>query len=164
MQSRAIIEQEPISLETIHDLVGSAMNIPSVALGQPTQFVVLNEIDALSKASEIVPLHPLTTRALAAIIVCGDIEKAEIKDKWVLDCETASQQILLTAHAKGFGAHISPIYPDSDRMYNMTVLLDLPKNIVAHSYVAMGYPAKIARFNEVFDNDRVHYNSWTQNR
>ena len=39
------IEQGPISVDTIYDLIGSALNIPSVAMGQPTQFVVLNEVD-----------------------------------------------------------------------------------------------------------------------
>jgi nitroreductase len=164
MQSNPQIEQGPISVDTIYDLVGAAMNIPSVAMGQPAQFVVLNEIEALSRAAEIVPLPPFTMQALAAIIVCGDINKAQLKDKWMLDCEAASQALLMAAHANGLGAYVSPIYPDRDRIDGMTVLLDLPENVVAHSYVAMGYPAKIPSARDAFSNERVHYNMWVRKK
>jgi len=164
MQSDPKIEQGPISVDTIYDMVGAAMNIPSVAMGQPTQFVVLNEIEALSRASEVVPLPPFTMQALAAIIVCGDINKAQVKDKWMFDCEAASQQLMLAAHANGLAAYISSIYPDRDRMDGMTVLLDLPENVIAHSYVAMGYPARVPSARDAFSNERVHYNSWVRKK
>ena len=160
MENMTEISQGLISAETIYDMVGEAMSIPSVASGQPTQFVVLNEIASLSKASEIVSHHPLTKQALAAIIVCGDMNGAVDKEKWMYDCEAASQRILLAAHANGLGAHISTIFPDRERIQGMTVLLDLPDNIIAHSYVAMGSPAKITGSSAAFSNERVHYNCW----
>jgi nitroreductase len=164
MQADPKIEQGPISIDTLYDILGAAMNMPSAAIGQSTQFVVLNEIDALSRASEVVPVPPFTMQALAAIIVCGDINKAQIKDEWMLDCEVASQQVLLATHANGLGAYISPIYPDRDRVDGMTVLLDLPENVIAHSYVAMGYPARVPDAREAFSNERVHYNSWVRKK
>ena len=162
MESSVEMEQGPISAETICDLVVEAINIPTVSKGRPTQFVVLNEIESLSKASEIVPHHPLTVQALAAIVVCGDLNLAEMKDKWMLDCEAASQQILVSAHANGLAAHISNIFPDRDRIYGMTTLLDLPDNIIAHSYVAMGSPASAPGSCESVNNERIHFNSWVK--
>jgi hypothetical protein len=162
MESNVDMGQGPISAETICNLVGDAINIPSISKGQPTQFIVLNEIESLSKASEIVPHHPLTVQALAAIIVCGDLNKAELKDKWMFDCEAASQQILVSAHASGLAAHISTIFPDRDRIYGMTTLLDLPDNIIAHSYVAMGSPASVPSDCESTTIERIHFNSWVK--
>jgi hypothetical protein len=162
MESNVDMGQGPISAETICNLVGDAINIPSISKGQPTQFIVLNEIESLSKASEIVPHHPLTVQALAAIIVCGDLNKAELKDKWMFDCEAASQQILVSAHASGLAAHISTIFPDRDRMNGMTTLLDLPDNIIAHSYVAMGSPASVPSDCESTTIERIHFNSWVK--
>ena len=160
MQMDEEIEQGEILVETIYDMVGAAMNVPSVAMGQPTQFIVLNDIEALSRASEIVPVSHFTTQALAAIIVCGDLSRAQIKNKWMLDCEAAAHQLLQTAHAKGLGAYMSPIYPDRERMGKMTELLSLPEDIVAHSYVAMGYPVRVPSARDAMSNERVHYNSW----
>jgi len=160
MQNEEKIEQNSISAETIHEMVGTALKIPSVAKGQPTQFVVLNDIEALSRAAEVVPLSPHTMHALAAIIVCGDLNKAEDKDKWMLDCEAASQQLLQTAYTKGLGAYKSSIYPDRDRIYGMTVMLGLPDHIIAHSYVSLGYPVKFSSSDDSYSNERVHYNSW----
>jgi hypothetical protein len=162
MESNVDMGQGPISAETICNLVGDAIKIPSISKGQPTQFIVLNEIESLSKASEIVPRHPLTVQALAAIIVCGDLNKAELKDKWMFDCEAASQQILVSAHASGLAAHISTIFPDRDRIYGMTTLLDLPDNIIAHSYVAMGSPASVPSDCESTTIERIHFNSWVK--
>lgn len=164
MQSAPKIEQGPISVDTIYDMVGAAMNIPSVSIGQPTQFVVLNEVEALSRASEVVPVPPFTMQALAAIIVCGDISKAQKKDMWMIDCEAAAQQLVLAAHSHGLGAYISSIYPERDRMDGMLVLLDLPENVVAHSYVAMGYPARVPSAKDAFSNERVHYNGWVRKK
>jgi nitroreductase len=164
MQATPNIEQGPISVETIYDMLGAAMNIPSVAVGQPTQFVVLNEIEALSRASEIVPDPPFSMHALAAIVVCGDLNKVQDKDKWMLDCEAASQQLLMAAYSKGLCAYVASLYPDRDCIDSMTVLLDLPENVIAHSYIALGYPAKIPKAKDSFTNDRVHYNSWVRKK
>jgi hypothetical protein len=49
MQSDVKIEQHSISAETICEMVETAMKIACVAKGQPTQFVSLNEIEALSR-------------------------------------------------------------------------------------------------------------------
>jgi len=164
MQNLPNIKQGPISVDALYEMVGAAMNIPSVAMGQPTQFVVLNEIEALSEASEIIPVPPFTMQALAAFVVCGDVSKAVIKDKWMIDCEAASQQLLLAAHANGLGAYISAIYPERDRIDGMGALLDLPENVVAHSYVSLGYPAKVPSAREAFSNERVHYNIWVRRK
>jgi nitroreductase len=164
MQEIPDIKQGPISVDAIYEIVGSAMNIPSVAKGQTTQFVVLNQIETLSSASEIVPVPPFTMQALAAIVVCGDTDKAHDKDKWMLDCEAASQQILITAHANGLGSYISAIYPHEDRIDGITNLLDLPHSVVAHTYVSIGYPAKVPSARDAFSNDRVHYNGWVRRK
>lgn len=164
MQNLPNIEQGPISVNSLYEMVGSAMNLPSVAMGQSTQFVVLNAIDALSRASEVIPVPPFTMQALAAIIVCGDLHMARLKDKWMFDCEAASQQLLLAAHANGLGAYISAIYPERDRMDGVNSLLDLPEHVVAHSYVSLGYPARVPSAREAFSNERVHYNMWVRKK
>jgi nitroreductase len=158
------IKQGPVSVESIYEIVGSAMNIPTVAKGQPTQFVVLNQIDALSDAAQVVRVPPFVTQALAAIVVCGDTEKAHDKDRWMEDCEAASQQILVTAHANGISSFISPIYPHQERIDGISKLLDLPHSVVAHSYVSIGYPAKVPGARDAFSNERVHYNSWVRRK
>ena len=164
MQNIPNIEQGPISVDALYEIMGSAMSIPSVAMGQPTLFVVLNQVETLSKASEIVPVPPFTFQALAAIVVCSDLDKAQIKDKWMLDCEAAAQQILLTAHGNGLGSYISAIFPHDNRVKGMAELLDLPSNIVAHSYVSLGYPAEVPKARDAFSNERVHYNGWVRRK
>jgi hypothetical protein len=87
---------------------------------------------------------------------------AEDKDKWMLDCEAASQQLLQAVYSNGLGAHKSPIYPDRDRIYGMTDMLGLPDHIKAHSYVSLVYPVKDTDKDEPFSNERVLCNSWVR--
>ena len=61
-------------------------------------------------------------------------------------------------------AYISAIYPDRDRIDGITVLMDLPENVIPYSYVALGYPAKVPGAREAFSNERVHYNSWVRKK
>ncbi|MEN8232268.1 MAG: hypothetical protein ABFR35_06260 [Thermodesulfobacteriota bacterium] len=164
METIPDIEQGPITVDALHEMMEAAINIPSVAMELPVQFIVLNDIETLSKVSDIITAHPFAKQALSAITVCGDLGKAQLKDKLMLDCEAAAQQILLTAHANGIGAYISPIYPDNASVEGITELLDLPENIVAHSYVSLSYPAKVPDTREVPGNERVHYNSWVRKK
>ena len=164
LQTIPDIKQGPISVDSLYEMVGSAMNIPSAAMGQPTQFVVLNDIEILSRVAGIVQVPAFTMQALAAIIVCGDVNMAQVKDKWTVDCEAAAQQLLFAAHANGLGAYISSLYPDRDRIDGITVLFNLPENIVAHSYVSLGYPAKVPSARDSFRNERVHYNGWVRRK
>ena len=99
MQEIPDIKQGQISVEAIYEILGSALNAPSVAKGQPTNFVVLSKIDTLSRAADVVRVPPFVTQALAAIVVCCDLDKAHEKNKWMEDCEAASQQILNVAHS-----------------------------------------------------------------
>ena len=118
----------------------------------------------MSKVSEIIPAPPFTMQALAAVVVCSDVDKAQIKDKWMQDCEAAAKQILLTSHANGLGSYISAIFPHDSRVKGMAELLDLPSNIVAHSYVSLGYPAEVPKARDAFSNERVHYNGWVRKK
>ena len=46
----------------------------------------------------------------------------------------------------------------------MTTLLDLPDNIIAHTYVAMGSPATVSSGYEASCNERIHFNSWVRKK
>ena len=119
----------------------------------------------MSKACEIISASAFTMQALlAAIVVCSDVDKAQIKDKWMQDCEAAAHQILLPSHANGLGSYISAIFLHDSRVKGMAELLDLPSNIIAHSYISLGYTVEVPKARDAFRNDRVHYNCWVRRK
>lgn len=160
MQTGTDSELSSIPLEKIIEMIESAMQIPSAAGGQPTQFVVLYDIETLYRAAEIVPLSFHSMQALAAIVVCGDLIGAADKEKWMTDCGAALEHLHKAANSAGFAANKAPIFPDGEKIYGMTVMLGLPHHIIPHSYLALGYPVRISKSAEPSGPDRVHYNSW----
>jgi len=99
-------------------------------------------------------------QASVAILVCLD-KNLELADGYgIQDCSTATQNILLAAHAKGLGAVWLGIYPREHRVENMRKLLNLPDNITPLSLVSIGYPAEEKPPEDRFDSSRIHYERW----
>jgi nitroreductase len=78
----------------------------------------------------------------------------------VVDCAAAVENILLAAHALGLGAVWTGVFPRDERMEGLRRLANLPKNVIAHSLVVLGYGAEQPPPQDRFRPDRVHRNGW----
>jgi nitroreductase len=82
-------------------------------------------------------------QAQAAIVVCGDMEKAgNLKEQayWVQDCSAATQNILLAAESIGLGAVWTAAFPYDDRTKVVIETLNLPGHHVPLNVIPIGYP------------------------
>jgi len=89
------------------------------------------------------PYAKMLSQAQAAIVVCGDMEKAgNLKDLayWVQDCSAASQNILLAAESMGLGAVWTAAYPYDDRVKTVMEELSLPETHLPLNVIPIGYP------------------------
>ena len=77
-----------------------------------------------------------------------------------LDCAAAVENLLLAAHALGLGGVWTGVYPDQGRMEGLGRLLGLPKHIMAHTLVVLGYPAEQPTTENRYEAGRVHVNGW----
>jgi len=94
---------EPIAADTLETIVKAGMAAPTAMNKQPWEFIVVTERAALDSLMAVHPYSNLQT-ATAAIIVCGNMQKAiegTGRDFWVQDCSAATENILLAAHACG---------------------------------------------------------------
>ncbi len=88
-----------------------------------------------------------------------ELEKA--KGYWVQDCSIASQNILLTAHAKGLGAvWVGGGVPHEDRVAAVSKILGLPEHVIPLNIISIGYPAEQKSAADRYNEERVHYNKW----
>ncbi len=78
----------------------------------------------------------------------------------MVDCAAAVENMLLAAHALGLGAVWCGVYPREPRMEGLRQLVGLPKNVIAHSLVALGYPAEQVQPENRCRPERVHHNGW----
>jgi nitroreductase len=108
------------------------------------------------------PNAAMVAKAPMAILVCGDLELEKSEGYWVVDCAAAVENILLAAHALGLGACWCGVYPREERMAGIRESIGLPKNVVAHSLVAIGHPAEQVGPQNRYRAERVHRNRWAR--
>ena len=137
---------QPVSKDQLKTLVGAGMAAPTAVNRQPWAFYVITRRETLDALGEQLPYAKMVFQAQAAIVVCGDMDKAgNLKDKgyWVQDCSAATENILLAAESIGLGAVWTASYPYDDRTKAVIKELDLPKNHIPLNVIPIGYPTGV---------------------
>ena len=150
----------PVPEELIQKLLAAAMQAPSARNQQPWQFVVIDDRAILAKIPTFMPNAAMAGKAPLAILVCGDLNLEESEGYWVVDCAAAVENMLLAAHALGLGAVWCGVYPREPRMVSLRQLVGLPKNVIAHSLVVLGYGAEQIPAEVRYRPERVRRNHW----
>jgi nitroreductase len=151
---------KPVPFPLVQDMLRAAMCAPSAGNERPWHFIVSNERAILDEIPKIHPFAAMLKQANTAIVVCGDTTLEKYKGYWPLDCAAATQNLLIAAHAKGFGAVWCGVYPSEDRVVNLKKLLSVPEHIVPFSLIPIGFPNEVKQAVERFDSSRVHENHW----
>lgn len=163
--TRASVRQftdQPVPDAVMEEILRAGMAAPSAVNKQPWAFVVVTEPERIAALNEVHPYANLKT-ATAAVIVCGDMDKAlegRAREYWVQDCSAVTENILLAAHALGLGAVWCGVYPSPDRVAAVSEVLGLPGSIVPLNIVTMGYPAAEVQPKDKWDPARIHYQQW----
>lgn len=134
---------QPVSKKQLETLLRAGMAAPTAVNRQPWAFYVVTKRETLDALGEQLPYAKMLFQAQAAIVVCGDMEKAgNLKDKdyWVHDCSAASENILLAAESIGLGAVWTASYPYDDRTKVVIKELNLPEKHVPLNVIPIGYP------------------------
>ncbi len=146
--------------ELIQKLLAAAMQAPSARNQQPWQFVVIDDRAMLAKIPEFMPNAAMVAAAPLAILVCADLDLEISPGDWMVDCAAAVENMLLAAHGLGLGAVWCGVYPRDKRMDGLRQLAGLPKNVIAHSLVVLGYAAEKVPAEDRYRPDRVRRNHW----
>lgn len=134
---------QPVSKEQLETLLRAGMAAPTAVNRQPWVFYVITQRETLDLLSEKLPYAKMLSQAQAAIVVCGDMEKAgNLKDLgyWVQDCSAATENILLAAESMGLGAVWTAAYPYDDRTKAVIEELNLPETHIPLNVIPIGYP------------------------
>ena len=142
------------------NLVKAAVSAPSAGNQQPWQFIIISDKKKLERVLEFHPHAKMLLDAQGAILICGDLSKEKHKGYWVLDCAAATENILLAAHATGFGACWLGIFPREERVAGMKSLVEVPDHVIPFALVSLGFPDEQKNPSDRYDESLVHYNMW----
>ena len=159
---RAFLDK-PVSDETIELLLKAAMAAPSAKNSQPWAFVVIKDRRILESLGASLPNAKMTATAPAAVVICGDLNKAlpgEAREYWIQDAAAATENFLLAAHTLGLGAVWTGVHPISERIRILKDTLKLPGNIEPFCLIPFGWPAAPASIKDKWNPSIVHQDIW----
>ncbi len=158
---KSIPQSEMISL------VRAGMAAPSARNAQPWAFVVVTRREQLSALAEALPSGRMLAKAGGAIAVCG-VEKEFLdgppREMWVQDCSAATENILLAAEASGLGAVWLGVYPDKERISNVSRVLKLDAGVIPLNVISIGYPTGAERCKDKYKPEKIHFDTWNNHQ
>lgn len=132
---------EPVSSETISNILAIAMLAPSSYGQNPVEFVVVQDRDKLAKLADCKRIGAPSVRAsVASVVVMVDTSKGEL---WPEDGSVAATYLLLAAEQYGIGACWNQIRLRDGRRKSASreicELLEVPERYEVVCVVALGH-------------------------
>ena len=140
-------------------LLEAAMNAPSAHNKQPWHFIVVDDRAVLDKVPEYHGYSKMLAQASPAIVVLGDNAIQET-DFWIHDCAAATENILIAAHAIGYGAVWLGVHPSEALIKGTKDLFGIPDIVTPLGIVSLGVTTDEKPPRENYSEDRVHRNKW----
>lgn len=150
----------PVSSDDVTTMLRAGMAAPSAGNEQPWEFIVIRDRDTMQRIANVHPYAKMTAEAPVGILIAGDKSREKHKGFWVQDASAATQNILLAAHALGYGAVWCGIYPDSERCTAFNKLFSLPEHVFPFALINVGVAQKDLGPVDRYDASRVHQETW----
>ena len=146
----------------INDLLEAAMAAPSAVAKDPWHFMVLRSRTAIDQLAASLPNGKMLAEATAALVVCGDINRAHDRELSFLlqDVSAAIENILLAASMLGLGGCWLGIHPREERIAAVSRQFNLPEGILPVAGIALGWPAEQKDARTRFNSALVHREQW----
>lgn len=152
-----------VEKEDLENLLRAAMAAPTARNSQPWVFIVVDNKEILESLGEQLPYAEMLKEAQAAIIVCGNMDKAlegEAREYWVQDCSAATENILLAAESMGLGGVWTGIYPIKERINIVKVEMKLPENIIPLNVIPIGWQTGKEQPKQKYSEENIYWNKW----
>lgn len=158
---RAYLDK-PVEKEKIEKMLRAAMQAPSAINGQPWEFLVVQDKEALKKLSKMGPYSRMVEKAPLAFVLFGNKNKMKAEQFFPQDMGAASENLLLEATQLGLGGVWLGVYTIQQREDYIKDMFDMPDEAVPFGVIVLGYPGKIQqnKFVDRFDQTKVHYEKY----
>jgi len=148
---------ESVKEADLNLILRAGMAAPSAMNIQPWAFLVVTDKAILNNLCRALPYAKMLDKAGAAIIVCGDSKEGN----WVVDCAAATENILLAAHALGYGAVWTAVYKYESRIEPVRRECKIPEDMIPLNVIPIGIPSdKNSKAMDKYREDRIHVNVW----
>ena len=144
-------------------LAQAGMAAPTAVDKRPWAFIAIHDRAVLDNLARILPYAKMLNQATAAMVVCGDLNKALNgvgEPYWIQDCSAATENILLAAESMGLGAVWTGVHPIKEREADVRKALNIPESMVPLNVIVIGYPTGQDKPKNKWDESVLHWNKW----
>jgi nitroreductase len=161
---RSIRSYKPgeVSDAAVRKMLEAAMAAPSAVAADPWRFVVVRSREMRRRIAAQLPNGQMLADAAIGIVICGDLEAAHDRQLSYLlqDCSAAMENLLLCAHALGFGACWLGVHPREQRVKALKEILRLPTSVIPVACASIGKPGELKEARTRFKEEYVHSETW----
>lgn len=148
-----------ITREEVTNLLKAACKVQPAREITPWRFVAVGP-DKLKTLNGLQSISPGVGNAKAAIVVCGisaRMGEGDALDLWQQDCAAATENIILSARARGMGANWLRIYPMTVRVRQVAEALRLDPGVVPFAIISLGYPEATEPVKDQWKPDEIQW-------
>lgn len=149
-----------VTTAVVEKIIHAGMYAPSAVNKQPWHFIIFNDLATRNAIMNFHRSAGMLAKAKKCILVCYDELLQHDEGYGVIDCSTATQNILLTAHALGLGACWIGLCPRQNRVKATQDLFKLPNHIIPFALISLGYPAESKTTPDRIKPERIHIGKW----
>ena len=143
--------------EDLKQILEAAMMAPSACNTRPWEFAVVENRDLLDAIMKVHPYVSMLKTASLAIIVCAkpEVQEGICPGYFPQDCGAATQNILLSAKALGYGTCWCGVYPNEERVKVVKEIIGVDSTPFA--IVALGVADEEPAARGYYDESRVKW-------
>lgn len=149
-----------VSEEDITTILNAAFCAPSAKNKRPWHFVIIRDRKTLEEIASVQNDVSMVKDAGLCIAVCADKNVQGIIEFLYADCASATQNMLLCAHALGLGAVWCGIKSGSEMYKMLTAKLGLPVKVLPFALVAAGVPDEKKELVPRYERQKIHSEKW----
>jgi nitroreductase len=150
---------ENIKKDDLRYILHAAMSAPTAKNTRCYSFIVVRNKETHKKIAAIHKAAQMILQAPLAILVVGN-QNTAFEGYLPQDCAAATQNILLAATAKGYGAVWCGVYSNKEKSEGIEKLFRLPQNIKAFSLVIIGNPIDKNTQKNRWEPEKIKYEVW----
>ncbi|MGD1832536.1 MAG: nitroreductase family protein [Sphaerochaetaceae bacterium] len=154
---------QKVDKDSLLKIVHAGMAAPSAMNVKPWQFIVIEDPEQKKKVSSISPYARFAATAKAVIIALADTSKiSRMNNKWEQDLSAATENMLLQIVEEGLGGCWIGLYPNEDRMKEISSVIQSPSHIIPFSIIALGHTDAEPALRQTFDDSIIHWDRYAK--
>ncbi len=151
---------EKIDTRDLKLIVKAGFQAPSAHNKEARDYILVRDQEILSEMASVHKYGKMLASSGQAIVVCGNRDRQEREGYLIQDAAASTENILLASEILGYGACWCGLYPIEKLMEDFSKILDLPREIIPISVVALGLREKEKPRKNRFDKRNLHLDKW----